>query len=322
MNLRKFQGSLIGTFVGDALGMPVEGMTHEAILARFDGPLLDMVEGRLQAGSYTDDTEMMIGLAEALADKGEVDCALIGERFVDNFHSNRGYGPATKKIIAELRKGAQWDAPAKKVYDGKGSYGNGAPMRIAPLGCFYYDRISDIREAAESCSRITHTHPLGMEGGVVQATAVALAVGMDPAKMFDSIEFADMVINFTNKADFGKPLVLMRELLKRKKTPEVHEVVKTLGNDVRSFASVPAAIYSFLSHPSTFEEAVVYAVNLGGDADTIGAMTGAIAGGYHGINAIPKRWLQVLDNVDKGRDYVLDLAEQLWDVKARKTGVA
>jgi poly(ADP-ribose) glycohydrolase ARH3 len=317
VNLKKFQGALLGTFAGDALGMPVEGMTHEAIQARFDGPLLDMVEGRLPAGSYTDDTEMMIGLAEGLAEKGKVDCALIGERFVDNFHANRGYGPATKKIIGELRKGARWDAPASKVYDGKGSYGNGAPMRIAPLGCFFYDRISDIREAAETCSRITHTHPLGMEGGVVQATAVALAVGMDPAKMFDSIEFADIVINFTNKADFGKPLVQMRELLKRKRAPEVHEVVKALGNDVRSFASVPAAIYSFLKHPSTFEEAVVYAVNLGGDTDTIGAMAGAIAGGYHGIEAIPKRWLQALDNQDKGRDYVLGLAARLWEAKER-----
>jgi poly(ADP-ribose) glycohydrolase ARH3 len=318
VNLKKFQGALLGTFVGDALGMPVEGMDHDAILAKYEGPIRDMEPGRLRAGSYTDDTEMMIGLAEALADKGEVDCAVIGERFVDNFHAERGYGPATKKVIAELQKGAKWDEPGRKVYDGAGSFGNGAPMRIAPLGCFFFDRLDMIREAAEACSSITHTHPLGMEGGVVQALAVALAVGMDPVKRFAPVEFADILLNFTNKADYLKPLASVREFLKRKKRPEVHEVVKVVGNDVKAYTSCPAAIYSFLRNWASFELTVVYAVNLGGDTDTIGAMAGALAGGYHGVDAIPRRWLEALDNEGKGRDYVMELGKRLWETKSTK----
>lgn len=315
MTLEKFQGALLGTFVGDALGMPVEGKSHEDIEAEHGGPLKEMEEGRLPKGSYTDDTQMMIGLAEALAEKGEVDCSLIGSRFVDNFEPRRGYGPATMKIIEQLRKGARWDAPARKVYDGLGSFGNGAPMRIAPLGCMFYDDIGRLREAAESCSSITHTHPLGIEGGVVQALAVALAVGTDPHDGLDPVKFITKLIKFSNKAEFIKPLKKVKELLERKDGPEVYEVVKSLGNDVKAYTSCPAAIYSFLSHWGSFEDTVVYAVNLGGDTDTIGAMAGAICGGLHGVKAIPKRWLDDLDNNDKGRDYILELGEKLWERK-------
>jgi poly(ADP-ribose) glycohydrolase ARH3 len=298
--------------------MSVEGMTHEDIIVKYEGPIKEIEEGRLPAGSYTDDTQMMIGLAEALAQKGMVDCALIGDRFVHNFEKERGYGPATVKIIASLRKGAKWDAPARKVYDGAGSFGNGAPMRIAPLGCLYYDYLSGLREAAEDCSSITHIHPLGMEGGVVQATAVALAVGTDPTKGFDPMVFLDTLLTFTNKSEFVKALIKTKELLKRKDPPEVHEIVKVLGNDVKSYTSVPAAIYSFLSNWRSFEDTVVFAVNLGGDADTIGAMAGAISGALHGVDAIPKRWFELLDNGPKGRDFVLELGERLWEHKLNK----
>jgi len=315
MDAKRFQGALIGTFAGDALGMPVEGMTTDSIIAKHGGPIKDMAPGRLPAGSYTDDTEMMIGIAEALAERGEVDCALIGSRFVDNYDKKRGYGPATSKIIQQLRKGAKWDEPAREVFNGAGSFGNGAPMRIAPIGCFFYDRPDLIREAAEDCSRITHTHPLGMEGGAVQAYAVALALTAS-AKGFDPVEFVDMLIAFTNKADYGKPLMSVRDMLKRKRGPEPHEVVKVLGNDVKAFTSCPAAIYSFLGNWRSFEDAVVFGVNLGGDADTIGAMTGALAGALHGIEAVPKRWLEALDNGEKGRDYIMGLAERLWERKS------
>jgi poly(ADP-ribose) glycohydrolase ARH3 len=84
-----------------------------------------------------------------------------------------------------------------------------------------------------------------------------------------------------------------------------------LGTDISAPLSVPTAIYAFLSHPDSFANAVLYAVKLGGDTDTIGAMCGAISGAYHGIEAIPPRWLNALENGMYGRDYALDLAGQL-----------
>ena len=96
--------------------------------------------------------------------------------------------------------------------------------------------------------------------------------------------------------------------------PAIETVIDELGVDSRVHLSVPAAIYSFLSHSHSFEEAVVYAVNLGGDTDTIGAITGAIAGAYHGVASIPQRWYEILENGAKGRDYIVGLAQALWSL--------
>ena len=76
---------------------------------------------------------------------------------------------------------------------------------------------------------------------------------------------------------------------------------------------MPAAVYSFLSHPNSFDEAVIYAISLGGDTDTIGAMTGAISGAYLGIESIPDRWKDKLEN----RSYIEDLAQKLWQLKTQ-----
>ena len=90
-------------------------------------------------------------------------------------------------------------------------------------------------------------------------------------------------------------------------------VAATLGNDISAAGSVPSAIYSVLAHPNSLRDAVVFAVNLGGDTDTLGAMAGAVAGALHGADAIPESWLNALENGDKGRDYVVRLAEQLYE---------
>jgi len=84
-----------------------------------------------------------------------------------------------------------------------------------------------------------------------------------------------------------------------------------LGNGIEAFNSVPSAIYSFLIHHDSFAQAVIYAVSLGGDTDTIGAMTGAIAGAYLGVEAIPNQWRDKLEN----RLYIAELAEKLWQLK-------
>jgi poly(ADP-ribose) glycohydrolase ARH3 len=81
-----------------------------------------------------------------------------------------------------------------------------------------------------------------------------------------------------------------------------------------SYESVPTAIYVFLTNSESFEKALISAVNVGGDTDTIGAMTGAIAGAYHGFSQMPARWLDCLENKVKGKTYILKLADQLFNI--------
>lgn len=309
---QKFQGALLGTFVGDALGMAVEGWSPEAIAETY-GEVRNMLEARLGKGTYTDDTQMMIGIAESLVSCNGFNGEDMAQRFLRNHDPKRGYGGGTVQALRLIQRGTDWQIAGKKVFDG-GSYGNGASMRIAPIGVFYYDDPYLLREKAYQSSQITHAHPLGKECAALQAFAVARAVLANPDEL-DVRSFVDDLAAFIEPeaVELLNGLTKIRNYLDR--SPGVTELATNLGNDSRAYVSVPAAIYAFLSHPHSFEEAVVYAISIGGDTDTIGAMTGAIAGALHGIEQIPGRWLAELENGAKGRDYVIQLADQLYDIK-------
>jgi poly(ADP-ribose) glycohydrolase ARH3 len=299
----KFLGSLIGTGLGDALGAGLEGW-H----------LVDEAEVWLLAGkrdtlTYTDDTHMMIGVAESLIAKKGFDGEHMARTFMDNYAREpyRGYGPGPPRVFRLIQGGESWDQAAAKLYGG-GSFGNGAAMRIAPVGVLYYDDPTQMKATALRSSQITHAHELGKEGAVLQACAVALAVAADPAAELRTDEFLMSLSTVVQQQAFQEKLGKLGELLGK---PDRVQVVEQLGHGVEALDSVPAAVYSFLSHPNSFEKAVTYAISLGGDTDTIGAMTGAITGAYLGIEAIPREWQERLEN----REYIMELAEELWRIK-------
>lgn len=308
----RFIGALLGTFVGDALGLPYEGRYWEWIAKRVGEPR-EMMRTRYGVGVYTDDTQMMIGVAESLIACGGFDGGDMARRFVENFDPTRGYGPGAFQVIDKLADGQPWDQAGVGLF-GDGSYGNGSAMRIAPIGVFYYEDEEKLREAARLSSIISHTHPLGKQGAMLQAYAVSLALRHGLAGDLDAGQMARKLREFLPEdADvFHDKLVSVERLLAEE--PSRDEVIRLLGNGITSFESVPTAVYSFLSHPGSFEDAVVYAVSLGGDADTIGAMAGAIAGAHHGYQRIPSRWLEKLENGTKGRDYVVRLAKDLYSI--------
>lgn len=315
--ISRFQGALIGTFVGDALGMPLEGLTVAEIRKKF-GEVREMLEGRLGRGTYTDDTEMMLATAESLCRARGFDGGDMALSILENFHRERGYGKGTQRVLELLRSGVSWELAGEEVFPG-GSFGNGAAMRIAPVGCFFYDQPQKLKEVALAAARITHTHRLGYQGAVLQARAVAGVLRVEPGKELDGENFLAELDSFLGPEapEYGEALGKVRKLLKA--SPSTGTVAAVLGNDSRALYSVPAAIYSFLKHKENFEEVVVRAVLLGGDTDTIGSMAGALAGAYRGYQAVPRRWWEVLENGPKGRDYIVGLAEKLWQVKQAST---
>ena len=300
----RFIGALLGTFVGDALGSRHEGR------ARIDRP------GDMTRGIYTDDTQMMIGVAESLVACSGFDGQDMARRFVENFDPMRGYGPGAFRVIDNLLAGQPWNQAGVGLF-GKGSYGNGSAMRIAPIGVFYHDNKEELRDAALLSSIISHTHPMGKQGAILQAYAVGLALNYGVAGDLDVAQMVQKLSDFLpgDAGVFRRRLDFVKRLLPER--PSRDEIVNILGNGVTSFESVPTAIYSFLSHVRSFEKAVVYAISLGGDTDTIGAMTGAIAGAYHGFEEIPSRWLDKLENGSKGKDYVIGLANDLYSTWAK-----
>jgi poly(ADP-ribose) glycohydrolase ARH3 len=305
----KFLGSLIGTGVGDAVGAGFEGrrmVESEAIKA---------VADRQEVLTYTDDTHMMIGVAESLAENGGFDGAHMAHTFMTNYEHEpwRGYGPGPPRIFRLIRVGEAWDKAAEKLYHG-GSYGNGSAMRIAPVGILYHDDLAQLRELAYGSSQITHAHELGKEGAALQACAVALAVNLEPLAVFDPEEFLAKLEEFIHHQVYKEKLAKIRVLLNETDGANRAKVVAEVGNGIEAFNSVPTAIYSFLSHPRSFEEAILFAVSLGGDTDTIAAMTGAISGAYLGVGSVSDVWRAKLEN----GLYIEELAEKLYEVWVRK----
>jgi poly(ADP-ribose) glycohydrolase ARH3 len=264
-----------------------------------------MVQG---VGRYTDDTQMMIGILETLMERGGFDPAVCAKKFLENFDPGRGYGRRIFGVMERIRAGLPWDRV------GTDSFGNGGAMRIAPIGCFYAADPDVVKAQAILCTGITHSHPEGLAGAVAQATAVGLAFQYGRSGVsFDTKGFVDKVMAQVLDIDtgFAKALGRINEI---ERTSTTLEVIQALASryrlSLKAAESVPAALGAFLL-TDTFEEAVVLAVNLGGDTDTIGAMAGAVAGAYYGYAQIPSGWLESLENGVKGRDYVVECVQAL-----------
>ena len=305
---KKFLGALLGAALGDAIGASREGRRIMATDLRVE--IIDMGSGPLH---YTDDTHMTIGMAESLVERGGFDGEHMARRFIDNYLEEpwRGYGPGPPRVFRLIQRGEPWDRAAASVYPG-GSFGNGAAMRVSPVGLFYCSDAARLREAAHMSSIITHSHPLGIEGAALQATAVALAVSQNPGKPIDPSSFISRLLDSTTEDVYRAKIAKFGALLER---PDDRQgVVNQLGHGIEAFNSVPTAIFSFLAHSQSFSSTVTYAVSLGGDTDTIASMAGAISGASLGVDALPSGWQRRLEN----GDYIAELADRLWQAASAR----
>jgi poly(ADP-ribose) glycohydrolase ARH3 len=296
----RFRGCLLGLAIGDALGATYEGESSSFIASRFPSPqsLLDRDLGTLQ---YTDDTQMTIGVAEALLEDGEIRAATLCRKFVENYVPARGYGRGARRILEAMEEGRDYAAVTEQVFPG-GSYGNGAAMRVAPLALLFSNDSQRLEEQVVRQSEETHRHPLGIEGAQIIASAVAAALDIE---QFDRQEF----LNRIRPACTQPPFVDRWERLADLRPQQIAE----LGNGIEATESVMTAVACFLAWPDSYVDAIGNAILLGGDTDTIAAMTGAISGVYLGIEAIPSTTLAKLENHGKGRDYLFALADRLFE---------
>ena len=296
-NIRsKFTGCLIGTAVGDSLGARREGSSAFVEIADL-------------APRYTENTAMTIAVAESLAECKYFHYWHMAERLLKKYEQEpwRRYGHTITRVFRLMRNGRLGFGMIDRDLYAEGSYGNGAAVREAPVGLLYHDDPRMLRDIAYHCAGITHSHALGLEGAALQACAVALAALADPGKI-SITDFLGTLRMFAKPGPFQEKLKTIIGFIENGASQE--DVVAKLGNGSSCLESVPTAIYAFLSHRD-FKSAVIYAVSLGGDADTIGAMTGAIAGACYGIEGIPSQWRETVEN----HDLLEVLAKKLWEVK-------
>jgi poly(ADP-ribose) glycohydrolase ARH3 len=206
------------------------------------------------------------------------------------------------------QRGISYVEAAKSLFGGTGSLGNGAAMRIAPLGLFFHNSDHLYEEACAS-AEVTHAHSVGKDGAAVQAWAIAQAVTLDPEKEFPEEMFMQNLVAFSRMPHIQKKMKLVQELVREEASSEM--AAFRLGISVAVDESMPFAVYSFFRYPKSFEDCLLCSILNGGDRDTLGAMACAISGAYLGIEAIPPSWRNKLENKNLIENFASSLAESV-----------
>lgn len=281
----RYVGCLVGLALGDALGAPLEFLSREAIAATW-GEVRDLLGGgwlNVDPGEYTEDTQLAVALASSIVACGRVEPADIARRFVAWLQGGpTDVGKLTRAAIRYHEQGLSPDEVGPRVAAEMAGRcaGNGSVMRCAPVGLFHArrpDRL--VRDSARS-SAITHSDPRPVWGTIALNLALAelLAGRSDHLAARVAEQIAEPRV---------REAIRQAPTLARREVRSGGYVLETLG----------AAFWALENHPG-FEEVVVAAINLGDDADTVGAVAGALAGAREGFGAIPARWLRQLQDVE------------------------
>lgn len=272
----RLRGIAVGAALGDALGMPLE--FGPAIPP--DRLVRAMRPGRLPAGAFTDDTEMALALAESLLTHRPLDPADLAGRFVAWYRAGPAdIGRQTRLVLKRIARGEPWDAAGAAVQaENPWSAGNGSVMRCWPVALAHWDDLTALLADSRRQSQVTHPHAECVAGcAFVNAALHHLLHGAGPQGA------VRQALAQAGLPDELRQVVTTAPQKRRGELPNTGWVRHTLES----------AVWGLLTTDS-FEEAVVQVVNLGDDADTAGAVVGALAGAAYGLDAIPDAWLAAL----------------------------
>ncbi|MGW7415026.1 ADP-ribosylglycohydrolase family protein [Streptomyces sp. NPDC054863] len=272
--------SLRGLSVGDALGSQFFVPANYPLLKR----------GELPSGpwQWTDDTEMATSVLAVLAGHGRIDQDVLARSFADHHDFDRGYGPAVNRMLRLVREGGDWRELAAALFDGRGSWGNGAAMRIAPLGAWYADDPEQATHQAEISAYVTHQHREAVMGAMAVAGAAALAAA--PAGPPTPEGLLDGVIALVPRSAVAAGLRRARNMLDY---DDASTVAAVLGCGRRTSAhdTVPFALWSAARGLGDFERAFWATARVGGDVDTNCAIVGGVLAGAK-AGRPPSGWLE------------------------------
>ena len=342
--LDRFRGSMIGAVIGDCLGAPVEcqfwgGITHKTVddhFKRYKTEAADSSRDKDEYYIYTDDTAMARQVADSVISMRSVDSKDLASRFVREYFKQprRGYGQAVVSVFKKLKETSCEEpfGPASEQFEGSGSYGNGAAMRVHPVGLWCHEKSDEvIFEEVSKSAKVTHTHADAVNGAILQAAAVSWALqGLSPHDIWKRAY--SLCQKFDKPADeevltFAKQMKFVDHAIDER-VSDHKKLIEDIGNDVSAIRSVPTAVYSFLvcAHDAyytgddgktkatatagtidpertgnPFEKTLQMAMSFGGDTDTICSMAGAMAGAYYGETGIPNYMKEICEGIENAR---------------------
>jgi ADP-ribosylglycohydrolase len=285
VRLARATASLRGLAVGDALGSQYFVPANLPLLRRREVP-----EGPWQ---WTDDTEMACSVVAVLAAHRRIDQDALAHSFAHHHDFDRGYGPAVNRLLRLVREGADWREQAAGLFDGMGSWGNGAAMRIAPLGAWYAGDPEQATHQAEISSYPTHQHREAVVGAMAVAAAAALAADPGGAPAPDAL--LDGVVALLPKSAVAAGLRRARDMLDYA-DPATVAAVLGCGRRTAAHDTVPFALWSAARSLGDYEQAFWTTAQVGGDVDTTCAIVGGVLGAGP-AGAPPAAWSDRTENL-------------------------
>lgn len=269
--------ALTGLSVGDAFGN--QAFPSQWVVRSADHP---------ESWAWTDDTQMACSLLEIIDTYGQVDQNALARAFALRADDFRDYGMGALQFIDHVKQGGHWRLITPQLFEGKGSWGNGGAMRVAPLGAYFHDDLQRAAGEAAASAEVTHAHPEGIAGGIAIGVAAAHAAA-HRGRPLSGTDLIVAALDHTPESKVRDGLERALDLLDR----PAAQVAAELGNGSRISApdTVPFALWTIATHLGDYEAAVRTCVEAGGDMDTMAAIVGGTIAAHHGPEPIPAEWL-------------------------------
>ena len=302
---------LFGTAIGDALGVPVEFCSRQSLKENPVTGMRALGTHKQPAGTWSDDTALTLCTASCIANSFDIN--VLAQNFISWYRnglwSARGavfdIGIATSKAIERLEAGI---SPLQSGCASEPDNGNGSLMRIAPMALLLFNKPQQQRYTITSqVSSITHAHIRSVTACIYFVELLRLI--MNDTSMDEAYETLSTVMP-PHLIQFGVP----QKEINAFHNFFQHDIRLLSESEIQSTGYVlhtlEAAVWSVLTSDS-FEQAVLKAVNLGGDTDTTAAVAGALAATYWGLESIPSEWRQIIPLHDAIADLSNTIAQNL-----------
>ena len=306
---KKLRGYLFGSACGDALGFPVEHLTLEEIKEQYGEK---GILAPLQDSPWTDDTQLMLVLSRSLLQGAELELPELMGHIAEELvlwleEPGMGVGATSRGAALRLREGIHWNK------SGIRSKIRGGLMRVGIMGFIYRNSPEKLIKTALFSGRITHSHPISDAASIAGAYIVKLALdGVEPREMFKPI------LNVTEgvSQEFTKALENSYEIAHSVMGDE--DALRKLGQGWYADETFALAYFCILRYPKDYRKAVLTAVNITGDSDSVGSVVGGILGAMLGIEAVPVSWTEALKEKGKLEEIVLPLLAKYFHVSRHK----
>jgi len=291
MKRNKILGGLFGLCIGDALGVPFESCSRDELKRNPVTAMVGYGVHNQPAGTWSDDSSLTFCLADSLCqgfnlhDIAGKFCKWLYEGYWTPYGKTFGVGNTSRQAIFRLTKGVNpEEAGGKSEY----SNGNGSLMRILPLAYYLENAEAPKKfEIIHQVSSITHAHPRSqMACAIYIQLAINLLKGDEPKLAYQSMKAT--ISDFYRKDPYCVGVNDFARILQADISKLIEDEIKSSGYVIDT---LEASLWCLLNNNS-YAETVLNAVNLGGDTDTTGAVTGGLAGIYYGYENIPKDWVE------------------------------